>query len=84
MSVDPGAFRFEMVCEAVAPDGTRTRLGSYGIPDLCLLCSGPVIVDDWSTGTADCAGSVMVTHNNQPGLMCAACVSRHRRQGAAT
>lgn len=78
MTVDPGAFRFEMVCEAIAPDGTRIRVGSYPIPSVCLTCGDSVIVDDYTTGTAHMDGTTMVTLNNRSGLMCVPCTRAHR------
>lgn len=37
MTLDPGAFRFEAVYEAIAPDGSRTRIGSFAIAAMCVL-----------------------------------------------
>lgn len=61
---DPAAFRFEMVCEAIAPDGTRTRVGSYPVPPRCLVCGGPVL-DAELRMLANLA-----TVNNVAGLIC--------------
>lgn len=79
MTLDPGAFRFEAVYEAIAPDGSRTRIGSYAIPSVCLTCGGPIIHDDYATGTASVDGTTMVTVGNQPGMLCVGCTRRHRR-----
>lgn len=77
--LDPGAFRFEYVCEAIAPDDTRIRIGSFPIPSHCLLCAGQVIVDDWATGTAHMNGTAMANVNNQPGLLCVDCTQKERQ-----
>lgn len=58
------AFRFEMVCEMIAPDGTRTRVGSFPIPSNCLIC-GQSIVSSSGALSAAC-----ITRNNQNGLAC--------------
>lgn len=79
MTLDPGAFRFEAVYEVVAPDGSRTRIGSYPIPSVCLTCGGPIIHDDYTTGTATVEGTTMATVNNQDGMLCVDCTKRHRR-----
>lgn len=75
---DRGAFRFEYVCEAIAPNGTRTRVGSFAIPSVCLTCGRSPIADDHATGTATLDGATLVTINNRPGLLCAACTTRER------
>lgn len=80
MPTDPSAFRFEMVCEVIAPDGTRTRVGSYPIPSVCLTCGSSPIAPDRATGTASVDGSTMATVNNRTGLLCAACTATHRRR----
>ncbi len=58
------ALRFELVCEAIAPDGTRTRVGAFPIPACCLICGGRTYDDAY----------VMRAHlgvvNNQSGLIC--------------
>lgn len=77
---DAGAFRFEMVCEAIAPDGTRIRVGAYGIPGVCLTCGGSVINDDYTSATANMDGTTMATVDNRPGLLCAACTVAHQRR----
>lgn len=75
---DPGAFRFEYVCEAIAPDDSRRRIGSFEVPATCLLCGGSVINQDFATATANVDGSSMATVNNEPGLVCARCTKRER------
>jgi hypothetical protein len=80
VTVDPASFRFEMVCEAVAPDGGRTRIGSYEISPNCLLCGESFLNDDFSTGTANVDGSTMATVYNHTGVLCAACTKRERDQ----
>lgn len=75
---DSGAFRFEYVCEAIAPDGTRTRFASFGIPSACLLCGRSPIVDAFATGTASMEGATLATVRNQPGILCATCTARQR------
>jgi len=74
----PAAFRFEYVCEAIAPDGSRTRIGSFSIPSACLTCGrSPVLVD--SSGNAEVDGGTMLaTVNNQTGMLCRVCVARER------
>lgn len=76
---DPGAFRFEYVLEAVAPNGQRTRHGAFQIPSTCLTCGGTVIVDDYETATASLIGTAMVTVDNDSGLMCVSCLPRYRQ-----
>lgn len=75
---DSGAFRFEYVCEAVAPDGSRTRVGSFAISSVCLLCGRSPVVDDYATGTASIDGGTLATINNQPGIVCVTCTRRER------
>jgi hypothetical protein len=75
---DPGVFRFEYVCEAIAPDNTRRQVGSFAVPATCLLCRGSVINQDFATATANVDGSTMATFNNEPGLVCASCTTRER------
>lgn len=75
---DLGAFRFEYVCEAIAPDGSRSRIGSFPVPSVCLMCGCSPITDDFATGTATLDGAMLVTVNNRCGLLCAACTARER------
>ncbi len=63
---NPASLRFEMVCEAIAPDGTRTRIGSYEIPSRCLICGGPVVDSDLKMR------AMIATVNNVSGLICPA------------
>lgn len=80
MPTDRGAFRFEMACEAIAPDGTRTRICTFPVPSVCLTCGNSPIEDDYATATAHVDGSTVVTINNQIGLLCAPCTGAHRRR----
>ncbi len=58
------ALRFELVCESIAPDGTRTRVGSFPIPACCLICGGRVYDDAYVMRAR------LATVNNQAGLVC--------------
>ncbi len=58
------ALRFELVCEAIAPDGTRTRIGAFPIPACCLICGGRVYDDTYRMWAS------IATVNNQTGLVC--------------
>lgn len=70
---DPSTFRFEYVCEAIGPDGSRHRIGSFAIPAQCLLC-GRLAAD----ATAGMDGTTLATVNNRCGLVCAPCTVRER------
>lgn len=56
-------IRFEMVVEAIHPDGRRARVGSYPVPACCLMCGGPVVEGEEMRAR-------MATVNNQAGLVC--------------
>lgn len=72
------AFRFEYVCEAIAPDGSRSRIGSFSIPSVCLICGrSPVLVDSAGNAEVD-GGTMLATVNNRTGMLCRACVARER------
>ncbi len=57
-------LKFELVCEAIAPDGTRTRVGGFPIPACCLICGGRTYDDTYRMWAS------IATVNNQTGLVC--------------
>lgn len=63
-------FRFEIVCEAIAPDGTRTRVGGFDIPSGCIVCGVSVIGDDlkvWARlgNTGGRFGMICLSHDGR-------------------